>query len=198
MMGSDQLIERVRTALRESPAVTADPRAAGRVLAAVWASPRPSPWRRVAEALRMTTFTRLGVVSVAAAALVAGFVFRGAVRPAAERAPLATATPAPGVPVVPASIERGEVAAVAMQFVFDAADARSVSLVGDFNQWKAGETPLVRLPNGLWTVTVPLPPGRHVYAFVRDDTLFVADPRAPRSGDEDFGREGSVVMVFAR
>jgi hypothetical protein len=37
-----------------------------------------------------------------------------------------------------------------------------------------------------------------VYAYVLDGTLLVADPRAPKSGDADYGREGSVVMVFAR
>ena len=28
--------------------------------------------------------------------------------------------------------------------------------------------------------------------------LDIADPRAPKSGDADYGNEGSVVMVFAR
>lgn len=72
-----------------------------------------------------------------------------------------------------------------------------MSIVGEFNQWKVGATPLTRLANGVWTATVPLSAGRHVYAFVLDDTLMVADPRAPKAGDADYGREGSVVMVFA-
>jgi 1,4-alpha-glucan branching enzyme len=82
--------------------------------------------------------------------------------------------------------------------VLDRADARSVSLVGDFNEWQGGALPLTRLESGLWTATVPLAPGRHVYAFLIDGTLMVADPRAPKAGDADYGREGSVVMVFAR
>jgi hypothetical protein len=37
-----------------------------------------------------------------------------------------------------------------------------------------------------------------VYSYLIDGTLLVADPRAPKSGDADYGNEGSVVMVFAR
>lgn len=198
----DPLIERVREALRNDPAASPDARAAGRVLQAVWASRRPSWWRRFADALRMTTFTRLGAGAVAVGALALGFVFRGAVTGAPEGAPVAAADAAAPVgadaPVRLASADAGEVVLVATQFVLDDAKARRVSLVGDFNGWKAGETPLVRLQNGLWTTTVPLPPGRHVYAFVIDDTLVKADPRAPKAGDADYGREGSVVMVFSR
>jgi 1,4-alpha-glucan branching enzyme len=146
----------------------------------------------------MTTFTRLGAAAVAGAALFLGFFSRGAV--STEQAPMAVSTPTTGeMPVAYASNEGGaESALVQTQFVFEETAARTVSLVGDFNQWKAGETPLVRLANGLWTTTVPLPAGRHVYAFMIDDTLLVADPRAPKAGDADFGREGSVVMVFTR
>jgi 1,4-alpha-glucan branching enzyme len=90
------------------------------------------------------------------------------------------------------------VAAVPTQFVLDEPSAKRVALVGDFNDWKPEATPLTRLENGIWTVTTPLPPGRHVYAYLIDGTLMMADPRAPKAGDADYGREGSVVMVFAR
>lgn len=194
----DQLIERVRDTLRAAPAAQPDARAVGRVLATVWASPRPSLWRRVGDALHMTTFTRLGAAAVAGAALFLGFLSRGAV--SHEQAPMAVSTPTTGeMPVAFSSNDGGaESALVQTQFVFEETTARSVSLVGDFNEWRAGETPLVRLANGLWTATVPLPAGRHVYAFMIDDTLLVADPRAPKAGDADYGREGSVVMVFTR
>jgi hypothetical protein len=45
-----------------------------------------------------------------------------------------------------------------------------------------------------WLLDVPLPPGRHVYAFVVDGDL-APDPSAPRAGDEDFGVPSSVVLV---
>ncbi len=197
----DPLIERVRETLRSSPGAKPDAAAMGRVLQAVWAEPRASFWRRLTDPLRMTTFTRLGAAAVAGAALFVGFLWRNAVTPSTAASPLAATGPATGeYPVQYASDAAADPATVAVptQFVFENAKAKQVSLVGDFNDWKAGETPLVKLESGLWTATVPLPPGRHVYAFVLDGTLLVADPRAPKAGDADYGREGSVVMVFAR
>jgi Carbohydrate-binding module 48 (Isoamylase N-terminal domain) len=171
-------------------------------LNAVWASPRPSAWRRLMDAWRIPALSGLGASAVAAFALFAGFLGRGAIEKRPEREPMAATGefPAQGavVPVIQASAVRGENEPVQTQFVLDRADAKSVTLVGDFNEWQGEETPLTRLESGLWTVSVPLAPGRHVYAFLVDGTLMVTDPRAPLSGDADYGREGSVVMVFAR
>jgi hypothetical protein len=193
----DQLIERVRRTLRDAPAAAPDARAVGRVLATVWASPRPSVWRRVGDALRMTTFTRLGAAAVAGAALFLGFLSRGAVRD--EQAPMAVSTPTTGeMPVAYAGNDGGPRRRSCRRSSCSRRPRRAASRSWGLQQWKAGETPLVRLANGLWTATVPLPPGRHVYAFMIDDTLLVADPRAPKAGDADYGREGSVVMVFTR
>ena len=77
--------------------------------------------------------------------------------------------------------------------------AHHVALVGDFNGWNARATPLTRAPGGdLWSVTVPLMPGRHAYAFMVDDTAFVLDPQAPVSRDPDLGSRESVVVVERR
>jgi hypothetical protein len=147
----------------------------------------------------------LGASAVAAFALFGGFFLGDAVGERSEREPMAATGEFPaqpgataGVPVIQAAAVSGESAPVPTQFVLDRADARSVALVGDFNDWQGEATPLTRLASGLWTVSVPLPPGRHVYAFLVDGTLMLADPRAPKAGDADYGREGSVVMVFAR
>lgn len=195
----DQLIERVRTTLREAPESAPDARAVARVLQTVWTSPRPSLWRRALDAWRMPAVSGLGAAAVAAAALLVGFVTRGNFVDRTPEAPTTASGMATGeFPVQYANATAAaEAAAVPTQFVFDG-KAESVSLVGEFNGWAPGTTPLTRLENGLWTVTVPLAPGRHVYAFVIDGTLVVADPRAPKAGDADYGQEGSVVMVFAR
>ncbi|HET8771640.1 MAG TPA: isoamylase early set domain-containing protein [Gemmatimonadaceae bacterium] len=202
-MERDHLIERVRTTLRASPAAEPDARAVARVLATVWASPRPSSWRRVLDAWRTPAVSGIGAAMVAGAALLLGFVTRGAILPRAESEPMAASgSPTGEFPVQYASnTVDDESRLVPTQFVFDGsegagADARSVSIVGDFNGWKPGATPLTRMENGLWTATIPLAAGRHVYAYALDDTLIVADPRAPKSGDADYGSEGSVVMVF--
>ena len=85
-----------------------------------------------------------------------------------------------------------------VRFALVAPGASRVSLVGDFNQWNATATPMRQLGDGrLWLVEVPLPPGRHVYAFVVDGDV-TPDPAAPRAGEEDFGTPSSVVLVGAR
>lgn len=193
----DNVIERVRTTLRADAAATPSPQAVGRLLQAVWASPRPSWWSRSWDAWRVPALSGLGASAVAVVALALGFVTRGAVSTATPTAPIAaTGTPTGEYPVQLAAND-GEFR-VPTQFVFEAADAQRVSVVGEFNDWKVGEVEMVRVGAGMWTATVPLAPGRHVYAYVIDGTLLVADPRAPKSGDADYGREGSVVMVFAR
>ena len=82
-----------------------------------------------------------------------------------------------------------------MTFVFLAPEARSVALAGDFDGWDAARLPMRREGSGLWTVDVPLAPGRYQYAFVVDGRRFVADPSAPRATGDDFGTPTSVVTV---
>ena len=200
-MTRDPVIERVRGTLRSDARAAADPQAVGRLLHAVWSAPRPSLWRRTMDAWRSLALTGLGASAVAAAALVIGFVSRGAVGSRVESEPTLATGPATGTaPVVPVTLAsaEGAEARVATQFVFERSGARSVSVVGEFNGWGATDLPMTQVTPGVWEATVPLPPGRHVYGFLVDGTLLVADPRAPKAGDADYGREGSVVMVFAR
>ncbi len=87
-------------------------------------------------------------------------------------------------------------AAIPQQFVLRSGAAHRVSVVGDFNGWHPANAPMTRSPDGdLWSITIPVAPGRHTYGFMIDDTVFVLDPRAPRSRDPDLGVEGSVMIV---
>ena len=82
-----------------------------------------------------------------------------------------------------------------VRFVFVDSRARSVQLVGDFNEWTKGSTELK--PSGapgVWAASVALSPGRHEYAFIVDGTRWVVDPLAVKSSD-DFGTESSVIRV---
>lgn len=82
-----------------------------------------------------------------------------------------------------------------VRFELSAPKASRVALVGSFNEWNPGATPLVRdAATGKWKVSIPLAPGRHVYAFVVDGDV-TADPSAPRAADDDFGSSNSVVFV---
>lgn len=201
-MERDPLIERVRGTLREAARAdargAADPQAVGRLLQAVWAAPRPSLWRRAVDAWRSPVLSGLAASAVAAAALVVGFVSRGAVAPRVAAEPTTASGPATGEYPVTLAAHDGADARVATQFVFESTTARTVAVVGEFNGWDATALPMTEVTPGVWEATQPLPPGRHVYAYLVDGTLLVADPRAPKSGDADYGREGSVVMVFAR
>ena len=81
-----------------------------------------------------------------------------------------------------------------VRFVF-VGQAKTVSLVGDFNAW--GAQPVSLVPTGTagtWTASVPLPSGRHEYAFIVDGQRWVADPFAPTSSDE-FNTSSSIITV---
>jgi hypothetical protein len=83
-----------------------------------------------------------------------------------------------------------------VRFVFVDSGASSVALVGDFNEWTRGVTELK--PSGapgVWSVSVPLTPGRHEYAFIVNGSRWVADPLAVKSSD-DFGTESSVIRIW--
>lgn len=85
-----------------------------------------------------------------------------------------------------------------VRFVLHAPRAAGVSVVGDFNRWNPNSTRLAHDPRtGTWEVTVRIAPGRHVYAFVIDDSTWTVDPLAPR-GDDDFGVPNAVLLVKRR
>jgi hypothetical protein len=100
---------------------------------------------------------------------------------------------------VPVAAVRTRDTVFVTQFVLVAPDARQVSLVGDFNDWDRGATPLVHVAQGerggVWTVELPLRPGRYSYAFLVDGHRWTADPNNPRAVGDDFGRPSSVVTV---
>lgn len=84
----------------------------------------------------------------------------------------------------------------AVQFVLVAPEARSVAVVGDFNNWGLGDTALVaENHNGIWSVSAPVPAGVHRYAFLVNGKQWVADPSAPRAASDDFGQPSSALFV---
>jgi predicted carbohydrate-binding protein with CBM48 len=90
---------------------------------------------------------------------------------------------------------RPEDAARPVQFVFVAKDARQVTIAGDFNDWNPTAAPLHRAgAEGVWSIVLPLAPGRHLYSFVVDGRRWVPDAEAPRAPETEFG-ESSVILV---
>ena len=112
--------------------------------------------------------------------------------------------------VVPPSILTGVLVAVLTAVVAEAAHAtpvtfrhkpsvaaQSVTLAGSFNQWDMGATPMEET-DGIWSVTVDLPTGRHQYKFVVNGSDWVTDEWATDFADDGFGGENSVIVVGDR
>jgi 1,4-alpha-glucan branching enzyme len=112
----------------------------------------------------------------------------------APQSPATTASPT--APAALAARDAGATTLRPVQLVFRAPAASRVSVVGDFSGWDPNSAVMTRdSGSGLWSVTLRLAPGRHVYAFLVDDSIWVRDPRAPSAPDADFGRPGSVLLV---
>jgi hypothetical protein len=142
-------------------------------------------------------------IGMAAAAIV-GFVARGAItsftpfaqRPTTSDASAAQHGTAQVVPIISAAASESDSRPIPQQFVFTDRRARRVAVVGDFNKWNPTSAPMTRSSeNGPWSLILPILPGRHVYGFMVDDSVFTLDPRMPKTRDPDLGGEGSVVIV---
>jgi 1,4-alpha-glucan branching enzyme len=83
-------------------------------------------------------------------------------------------------------------------FRFKAPAAKRVSVVGAFNGWDPQAHPL-RGPDreGVWTLSLLLPPGRYRYLFVVDGVRWVPDPSAAVSEADGFSGRNSV-LIHAR
>ena len=190
--GADPVVRRAIDELRRLPDVSQD--AVTKAVAAAAAARVLPPADEPVFPERGRSWGRFRIVAaggLVAAAAIAGFVIRGTMTSPSPTRVVAT------TPVTPAafSAERAAVPIVE-QFVFKAPNARNVAVVGDFNRWDPSTTPMVRSSDGeLWSVSIPIMPGRHVYAFMVNDSTLVLDPRAPKSRDPDLGAEGSVRIV---
>jgi hypothetical protein len=82
-----------------------------------------------------------------------------------------------------------------VRLMFDDSLAHQVAVIGDFNGWRAEQTPMRQDPTTRrWSATLALRDGAHRYAFVVDGTRWVPDPAAvPVRGDD--GRVYSLLHV---
>lgn len=173
--------------------VVTDPAARERIMMAVRAEPMPKRrsrvWARVFEP-RAFRLSPIGSTLLAAGLVGIGVIVGGVLNNRDVRPPVGESS----VPV--AFNPRLPVSDTVVKFVFVAPQASKVSVVGDFNDWNATTTPMVRTPNSaVWTVTLPLTTGRHVYSFVVDGSSWIADPAAPLAPDDGFGHASSVKIV---
>lgn len=193
----DPTIGRIAEVLRPPPHVRPD--AVASLLVAVAAErERVREGRHLASLPRMRSWIVGGVATLLAAGLVGALLLRGdaTVTPLSQ-APGSVAATAPMVGLA----GRGAATDVAgasrdVEFVLRVPGASHVHVAGDFNGWNQHAAPMRRdSASGLWSATLILRPGRHVYAFVVDDSVWMPDPRAPMAKDADYGRPGSVLLV---
>ncbi|HTI04166.1 MAG TPA: isoamylase early set domain-containing protein [Gemmatimonadales bacterium] len=154
---------------------------ADRVMAEIRRSPAPtlSPARRAARWLsrpRAITFRLRPAWTLALAAGLAAILL---------------------IPSEPGTLNPGEAQGVA-RFVGHFPGARSVEVVGSFNDWSRGKLHLQDDDHdGVWDGAAVLPAGQHEYMFVVDGERWVADPLAGRYVDDGFGagQQNSLLVV---
>ena len=183
------LIERVADSLRtpESLDPSFDARLMERVRAEALsvhasAAPASTVWWRSAR-LQLSPLGALALVAgISAIAVLSTLAIGSRIRPA-------------GTPAAVAKVTTTTDTVNFVRFVFVDPRAQSVEIVGDFNEWTKGANRLkLSGAPGVWSVSVPLSPGRHEYAFIINGSRWVADPLAVKSSD-DFGTESSVIRV---
>ncbi len=82
-----------------------------------------------------------------------------------------------------------------VSFEFFAPTARTVTLVGDFNNWDPGSHPLRQSDRTLWKVTMRLKSGTYQYKFVIDGDRWEEDPLNPNRVPNEHGTFNSVREV---
>lgn len=82
-------------------------------------------------------------------------------------------------------------------FKVNLAGAKSVAVIGSFNQWRPQgfEMSAEGDRRGSWTLTLSLPEGRYEYAFLVDGKKVISDPRASLHQNDGFGNENAVLIL---
>lgn len=142
------------------------------------------PWRWITGLAVAAGLGALAVSTLRSPATTSGDVAVGSV-PAVV--PVVRGEPGLSGGTVPAGVQQ-------VQFVLMAPDAQSVTLAGDFNGWNAAALPMTEGTNGLWSVAVPLEPGRYRYAFMVNGTEWRADPNAASEPSDEFGATSVIVV----
>jgi len=171
--------------MQRAPQIPGDAiaRTAARAVLANAPARRATRWSLRAAAL-------VGIVALGATAVNTSNRFTA--RPAPQ---VATTVSAPSA-VMPSTITP-VMATVArpIVFEFDAPAARSVQVLGDFNDWSRTSGSMQRGADGRWRITALVRPGRYIYAYLVDGERFLQDPVRDAVEDRDFGVTGSELVV---
>lgn len=81
-----------------------------------------------------------------------------------------------------------------VKFEFSNTDASSIFVVGDFNNWSAGEESKLDYKDGIWSRQFNLKPGTYKYRFIVDGK-WLEDPSNPNTEKNPFGEFDSCLEV---
>ncbi len=81
------------------------------------------------------------------------------------------------------------------KFSYDFPEAKTVSLVGDFNNWDKSVNVMERDENGKWEAYVELQPGRYRYKYFIDGLYKLNDPYANLYIPVDNGEMLSLIII---
>ena len=74
--------------------------------------------------------------------------------------------------------------------------ATSAVLAGEFNDWSLTQTPMKKLKDGSFSVTLSLPAGQsYVFRYVIDGNIWVNDSDADGYAPNEFGEANSVLTL---
>lgn len=192
----DPFIDEIARELKQP--VRIDPRFDERVMAALEPAVVPIGTRRPVVATRRTWSLGASLGGLAAAAAIGAIVAIGVMN--SRDAGSATVAVTEGTQLVPVANSVADSASMLQetQFILVDNSAKSMSVVGQFNDWDQTATPMTfDSTHGAWSVTIPLLPGRHEFQYVIDGTRRVNDPTLPQVSS-DFGSPNSVITVLPK
>lgn len=161
-----------------------------RIMAALPVAPGPPAWH-LTEILRRPVPVPLWLMAAAGLAVVlgGGWLLGTGSSKSADRAMQPAKVPQ-------AARCQPQARTVLVRFSLAAPQARQVTLVGDFNAWSRDATTLLDSDgNGVWSVSIPLPPGRYQYKFLVDGQRWVVDPDASAFQPDGFGGRNSLLSI---
>ena len=156
------------------------------------------PTARTPWLLRPRTFYVSPLAGLAVAAGLVAIITMSVLRtvPSSDLARDSVSAPSasPGQ-IVPVNNVRDAVTVrVSAPFTYIDRNAKSVAVVGSFNDWDTTKTVLTHASDSVWTGSAMLLPGRYEYQLVVDGK-WIPDPSAQHSAASEFGAANSVIIV---
>jgi 1,4-alpha-glucan branching enzyme len=81
-----------------------------------------------------------------------------------------------------------------VNFYFVAPDAKAVSVIGEFNDWRPNANPMLKRVDGTWFAEVMLTHGHHHYLFLADGKPML-DPRGQGIARNEHRHKVSMIAV---